>query len=60
MIVKFNIPSLVFALMKLEKIRRDSLYSLLKEVLSMALSHPFKIPPQNTFSLEDDFKFIFT
>jgi hypothetical protein len=40
--------------MKLEKIRRDSLFSLLKEELNMALNDPFKILPQNTISLEDD------
>ena len=40
--------------MKIEKIRRDSLFSLLKEELNMALIDPFKILPQNTISLEDD------
>ena len=54
MIVKLNLLSLAFALMKLEKIRRDSLFSLLKEELNMALNDPFKILPQNTISLEDD------
>ena len=54
MIVKLNLLSLAFALMKLEKIRRDSLFLLLKEELNMALNDPFKILPQNTISLEDD------
>ena len=40
--------------MKLEKIRRDSLFWLLKEILNMGINDPFKILPQNTISLEDD------
>ena len=54
MIVKLNLLSLAFALIKLEKIRRDSLFSLWKEELNMALNDPFKILPQNTIPLEDD------
>ena len=38
--------------MELKKIRRDSLFSWLKEVLNMALNDTFKILPQNTISLE--------
>ena len=40
--------------MKLKKVRRDSLFSLLKEVLNMALNDTFKILPQDTISLEVD------
>ena len=52
MTFKLNILNLAFALMELKKIRRDSLFSLLKEVLNMALNDTFKILPQNTISLE--------
>ena len=54
MIFKLNILNLAFALMELKKIRRDSLFSLLKEVLNMALNDTFKILPQDTISLEVD------
>ena len=40
--------------MKLKKVRGDSLFSLLKEVLNMALNDTFKILPQDTISLEVD------
>ena len=38
--------------MKLKKVKRDSLFSLLKEVLNMALNDTFKILPQNIIALE--------
>ena len=53
MIVKLNLSNLGFATMNL-KIRRKSLFSLLKKVLIMALNDIFKIPPNNTIALETD------
>ena len=51
MIVKLNIVNLAFDLIKLKKVRRDSLFLLLKEVLNMALNDTFKILPQDKISL---------
>ena len=53
MVVKLNVCNLAFALMKL-KIKRDSLSSLIKEVLIMELNDTFKILPKNKIYLDTD------
>ena len=53
MIVKLNVCNLIFTLMKLKN-QKESLFSIIKEVLIMALNDTFKILPKKNIYLEAD------
>ena len=59
MIVKLNVCNLEFARMKLKNQKRF-LFSLINEVLIMALNDTFKIHPKNKISLKADLSSLLT